>query len=518
MGGYTAFDVWVRMPGNEGKTEIDFIDEIKAFAVVEAVDWIKLKLPVIVGGTWWLYDAATDAYADSGVDAVGPQGSPGTQGMTGPRGERGDGLVVKGCYDSLADLQAAHPTGQEGDVYIAGEYLYAWGMDEGAWISSGLIRIGHVVDSLDSFSRVNPLSANMGNRLNYKKADEAPLAVKGITKIQDGSGIHSYIYSGLASNGDAYIHSANAGGIFRWDRVAQALFPTNITYGTSDIYPHSAVNGKLYFVNPYPTVADNWVKVLDDATGQIVSTNLDGTELIWGAVNTGTNTYFYGDTGLYKLNLTTGNIELLINTVNTFRFSAYYHAGGVIPGIYFQTTTGIKFFRDSSPDILYDTNLTTASNICHFSEGPFGDLYVAYDYLGVYKLPRDSTLVFSGRIDSFYPILITKASGLGTDGNVYFSSSNSGLKILKPDGTFESSSWPGGSSIKTIDGITYFGSGMALDPASGEPIQFLPVVDPEGSIAELSDGQICFDNTEGIWTTTLKKYVRQCGRWVEIDV
>ena len=41
------------------------------------------------------------------------------------------GLEILGSYDTLAELQAAHPTGSEGDYYLAGLDLYYW--INGAW-------------------------------------------------------------------------------------------------------------------------------------------------------------------------------------------------------------------------------------------------------------------------------------------------------------------------------------------------------------------------------------------------
>lgn len=76
--------------------------------------------------------------------ATGPQGERGPQGATGPQGPKGDkgeqgtGVTIKGRYDSLSDLQAAHPQGNEGDAYMVGVNLYAWSGTE--WIDCGNIQ------------------------------------------------------------------------------------------------------------------------------------------------------------------------------------------------------------------------------------------------------------------------------------------------------------------------------------------------------------------------------------------
>jgi hypothetical protein len=68
----------------------------------------------------------------------GPQGATGPQGPKGDKGEQGTGVTIKGRYDSLAALQAAHPKGNEGDAYMVGTSLYAW--SGSAWIDCGNIQ------------------------------------------------------------------------------------------------------------------------------------------------------------------------------------------------------------------------------------------------------------------------------------------------------------------------------------------------------------------------------------------
>ena len=76
--------------------------------------------------------------------ATGPQGERGPQGATGPQGPKGDkgeegtGVTIKGRYDSLSALIAAHPKGNEGDAYMVGTNLYAW--SGSAWIDCGNIQ------------------------------------------------------------------------------------------------------------------------------------------------------------------------------------------------------------------------------------------------------------------------------------------------------------------------------------------------------------------------------------------
>lgn len=74
---------------------------------------------------------------------VGPQGPQGIQGLQGPQGENGqDGtsVTILGSYDTLADLEAAHPTGNVGDSYLVGGELYIWDAVNNQWVNVGNIQ------------------------------------------------------------------------------------------------------------------------------------------------------------------------------------------------------------------------------------------------------------------------------------------------------------------------------------------------------------------------------------------
>ena len=44
-----------------------------------------------------------------------------------------------GTYDTLYDLQQAHPTGQLGNAYMVGDDVYIWS-ENGAWESIGQLQ------------------------------------------------------------------------------------------------------------------------------------------------------------------------------------------------------------------------------------------------------------------------------------------------------------------------------------------------------------------------------------------
>ena len=80
---------------------IDAIDKAlrEMQSILAQAEQLIAKAPIIKGGTWWLYDAATGDYTDSGHPAqgekgdkgeTGEKGDPGKQGKTGAKGEKGD--------------------------------------------------------------------------------------------------------------------------------------------------------------------------------------------------------------------------------------------------------------------------------------------------------------------------------------------------------------------------------------------------------------------------------------------
>ena len=88
---------------------------------------------------------ATGAQGPQGIQgiagtagAAGAVGPTGAQGNTGPTGPAGASIYVLGSYNSLADLQTAHPVGATGDGYLINGVLFVWGGSQ--WVSAGAIQ------------------------------------------------------------------------------------------------------------------------------------------------------------------------------------------------------------------------------------------------------------------------------------------------------------------------------------------------------------------------------------------
>ena len=68
---------------------------------------------------------------------VGPTGSTGPAGPLGPKGDQGQGIALKGYYDTYAEFIAAHPTGNAGDAFIVGKDLFVWDVTDNHWQDCG---------------------------------------------------------------------------------------------------------------------------------------------------------------------------------------------------------------------------------------------------------------------------------------------------------------------------------------------------------------------------------------------
>ena len=62
----------------------------------------------------------------------------------GDKGDTGQGINILGEYDTLADLETAHPTGSRGDSWMVGttnpKNLYVWDVDQEEWVNEGALQ------------------------------------------------------------------------------------------------------------------------------------------------------------------------------------------------------------------------------------------------------------------------------------------------------------------------------------------------------------------------------------------
>lgn len=67
----------------------------------------------------------------------GDTGERGPKGDRGPQGEPGISPDPLGYYDTPEELEQAHNTGNNGDIYLVGKDIYTWDQDKASWVSLG---------------------------------------------------------------------------------------------------------------------------------------------------------------------------------------------------------------------------------------------------------------------------------------------------------------------------------------------------------------------------------------------
>lgn len=183
----------------------------------------------------------------------GEKGETGNVGPRGPAGEDGKPLIILDMYDTLAELQAAHPTGEVGDTYLVGEVpdtsLYGWSEILSAWREIGPL-------SSSAPSDDEPLEdgvASAGTRTAYSRADHKhPSDTTKLDKVtNDGTKVELYAIAGTVQNTVKLTDSVEVGMAVMYDQV------------TGNV--HTGV----------PVEYDDAMRVADRATMIAQSTNLD---------------------------------------------------------------------------------------------------------------------------------------------------------------------------------------------------------------------------------------------------
>ena len=123
---------------------IDAIDKAlrEMQSILAQAEQLIAKAPIIKGGTWWLYDAATGDYTDSGYPARGEKGDAGEPGAAGAKGDPGvpgkngadgysptatvtetDAGAVISITDKNGTTTATVKNGASGESMIWGDYV-----------------------------------------------------------------------------------------------------------------------------------------------------------------------------------------------------------------------------------------------------------------------------------------------------------------------------------------------------------------------------------------------------------
>ena len=140
---------------------------------------------------------ATGAQGPAGPQ--GAQGPAGPQGPQGPAGETGSGLQILDSYSTLADLQAAHPTGSAGDAYMVGSDLYIWSPTTSSWTDIGALSSPSPYTSLPLMDG----TASTGSADEYSRGDHRHPSDSGKQDtLVSGTNIKTINSSSILGSGD----------------------------------------------------------------------------------------------------------------------------------------------------------------------------------------------------------------------------------------------------------------------------------------------------------------------------
>lgn len=102
---------------------IDAIDKAlrEMQSILAQAEQLIAKMPIIKNGTWWLYNAATGDYVDSGQPAQGDKGDTGESGANGIDGASAYDVAVKNGFEGSETEWLASLHGAKGDPGERGE-------------------------------------------------------------------------------------------------------------------------------------------------------------------------------------------------------------------------------------------------------------------------------------------------------------------------------------------------------------------------------------------------------------
>lgn len=133
---------WSKIQGETGQQGVSVLSIVEKY-------YLSTRSDTLAGGSWqesypgwesgkYIWTKSIITYSNNTSEETTPICVTGQQGQTGPKGEDGTSVTIKGSFDTLAELEAAHPTGNEGDSYLVAGDLYVW--EETQWKNVGHIQ------------------------------------------------------------------------------------------------------------------------------------------------------------------------------------------------------------------------------------------------------------------------------------------------------------------------------------------------------------------------------------------
>lgn len=122
---------------------------------------------------------------------------------TGKNGEDGTSVNILDSYDTLADLQSAHPTGNAGDAYLIDGHLYVWSVDNTQWKDVGNIQGPKGADAK------NIIVAGDAQVFKVSKTNSVTPATISVTAYTFNTSVNTWTYS--VNGGQTFLSTAPTG-------------------------------------------------------------------------------------------------------------------------------------------------------------------------------------------------------------------------------------------------------------------------------------------------------------------
>lgn len=138
---------WSKIKGDKGSTGETGV----GISSVKEMYYLSSSSTVLSGGTWvesypgwengkYIWTKSIITYSNSTSTETTPICVSGSEGQTGPAGADGTSVTIKGSYNSVEELESAHPTGADGDSYLVNGDLYVWDGETSSWKNVGTIQ------------------------------------------------------------------------------------------------------------------------------------------------------------------------------------------------------------------------------------------------------------------------------------------------------------------------------------------------------------------------------------------
>lgn len=219
---------------------------------------------------------------DQGIQGVqgeqgvqGIQGPRGLQGIPGERGPQGAATTIKGSYETLEELELAHPSGVQGDAYLVDGDLYIWDNVNYSWYNAG-----HIEGPKGDNGATGPMGpqgpkgdqgpqglqgeqgpkGDKGDKGDTgeqgppgPQGEQGPIGPTGSTGPQGDPGYSPTVVNNLTSTSTTNALAANQG------RVLQSLIDTLSNSILNRTYPVGAIYLSISPTNPGGIFGGTWV-------------------------------------------------------------------------------------------------------------------------------------------------------------------------------------------------------------------------------------------------------------------